>query len=63
MRKKKHVKGKGLNLISPNDFENELREQFVVFAFVARQKNRRGVGLRSFVVVLFDLIRFVGVAT
>ena len=37
MRKKKHVKGKGLNLISPNDFENELREQFVVFALMAKK--------------------------
>jgi len=34
--KKKHVKGKGLNLISPNDFENEVHEEFVVFALVAK---------------------------
>ena len=33
---KKHVKGKGLNLISPNDFENEVHEEFVVFALVAK---------------------------
>jgi len=26
------VKGKGLDLISPNDFENEVYEEFVVFA-------------------------------
>jgi hypothetical protein len=31
------VKGKGLNLISPNDFENELREEFVVFALMAKK--------------------------
>jgi hypothetical protein len=30
------VKGKGLNLISPNDFENEVYEEFVVFALVAK---------------------------
>jgi len=26
------VKGKGLNLISPNDFENQVHEEFVAFA-------------------------------
>jgi hypothetical protein len=31
------VKGKGLYLISPNDFENELREEFVVFALMAKK--------------------------
>ena len=30
------MKGKGLNLISPNDFENEVHEEFVVFALVAK---------------------------
>ena len=31
------MKGKELNLISPNDFENELHEEFVVFVLVAKK--------------------------
>ena len=31
------MKGKGLNLITPNDFENELHEEFVVFALMAKK--------------------------
>jgi len=31
------VKGKGFNLITPNDFENELHEVFVVFALMAKK--------------------------
>ena len=31
------MKGKELNLISPNDFENQVHEQFVAFALVAKK--------------------------
>jgi hypothetical protein len=31
------VKGKRLNLISPNDFENQVHEEFVAFALVAKK--------------------------
>ncbi|KAJ6932277.1 hypothetical protein NC651_007871 [Populus alba x Populus x berolinensis] len=37
MRKKKHVKGKGLNLVSPNNFDNQVHEEFVVFALVVKK--------------------------
>ena len=30
-------KGKGLNLISPNNFDNQVHEEFVVFALVVEK--------------------------